>query len=310
MFTIIDNVKFEVREKIAEGGMGSVYKAQQLGVEGFSKTVALKTLLAPLSKNEHFIKMFIDEARLVANLVHENIVQIYQLGNYQGSYYFVLEYINGISLHDFIARHAKEKLELPRELAVYIASRIARGLAYAHQRRGADGKPMNIVHCDVCPHNILITTEGLPKLTDFGIARAAHRAKDDCPVSGKLPFMSPEQAAGGEVDFRADLYSLGAVLFHMLANDSIRDLSLDLVDILDQAKSGEILWERVKGTVDPALEAILRKALAADPDARYQDSNQLGRDLEYHIYKDGYGPTIVTLEQYLRKLFPELYPNG
>lgn len=309
MRRIIDSVEFEIVEKIAEGGQGSVYKALQKGVDGFEKTVAIKTMLGEFSKMPQFVDMFVSEAKLVANLVHENIVQIYQLGQTDDMHYFVLEYINGISLHDFLSFHHKLGESLPRELAVYITSRIARGLAYAHSRSDAEGNPLNIVHCDVCPQNILITTEGLPKLTDFGIAKARTMSVKRS-LSGKILYMSPEQANEQDLDFRSDIYSLGAVLFYMLTGKTIRRISDDFNDILRQAKEAFVDWDHLlELNLDPALLDIVKRMLAEDPDDRYASTDNLGRDLEYHIYKDGYGPTIVTLSNYMKKQMPYIFTN-
>lgn len=309
MNKILDNVEFEIIDLIAEGGMGAVYKAYQKGVEGFKKTVAIKTLLAAYSADQKFIEMFKDEAHLVANLVHENIVQIYQLGKFDDNYYFVLEYVDGVSLHEFQAFHSKLYVNMPQNLAVFITSRIARGLAYAHSRCDSDGNPLKIVHCDVCPNNVLITTEGLPKLTDFGIAKAANMASNSL-VSGKLPFMSPEQANGKEVDFRSDIYSLGVVLFNLLCGDYTRDVKASLDEIFTQAKENFIAWHKLAHEdIDEDLLNILRKMLATDPNDRYQKTDELARELEYYIYKDGYGPTIVTLSNYMRQQMPYLYSH-
>ncbi len=307
---ILDEVELEIVENIAEGGMGCVYKALQKGVEGFAKTVAIKTLLTQFSHDKNFVDMFIGEAMLVANLVHENIVQIYQLGKYEETYYFVLEYVDGISLHEFLEFHRKIYVTIPVPLAVFIASRIARGLAYAHSRKDLDGLPLNIVHCDVCPNNILINTEGLPKLTDFGIAKAANLSSH-LGVSGKLPFMSPEQATkGNPVDFRSDIYSLGIVLFEMLSGQVTRNLDVpDIHKILEQARDNYIAWDRLPSEVDDELRDLLQKMLAKNPEKRYQQTRQLAHDLEYYIYKDGYGPTIVTLAEYMRKQMPAIFQD-
>jgi serine/threonine protein kinase len=162
---------------------------------------------------------------------------------------------------------------------------------------------MNIVHCDVCPHNILITSEGLPKLTDFGIARAKTMTETE-NVSGKLPFMSPEQARGENLDFRSDIYSLGAVLFYMLCGNSMRELKTDMSLILKQAQDNKISWEKLPKDLPEELHVILKKMLATELDSRYQQTTDLARDLEYYIYKSGYGPTIVTLSEYMHKFMP------
>lgn len=291
-------------EVIAAGGMGTVLKARKKGVEGFEKTVAIKMLLESLSNDEKFVQDFIAEAKCVANLIHENIVQIYQLNKCRFGYYFVMEYVDGISLFDFMEFHRKFGVRLPQNLAVFIAARVARGLAYAHSRRDSDGTPLRIVHCDVCTHNIMINSEGVPKLTDFGIARVATR-KFDGKVSGKLAYMSPEQARKEEMDFRSDIYSLGMVLFYLLTGETARDCSGELTAILENAQANNLRWELLeKNGVPGDLAEILRKMLADRAEDRFSDTSELARSLEYYIYKDGYGPTIVTLANYMRELLP------
>jgi len=308
--TIInDTVSLKFTRKIAEGGMGSVYEAQQLGTEGFEKTVAIKMLLRELA-DETFAELFVAEAKLVANLVHENIVQIYQLGRIDSEYYIVMEYVHGISLGDFLQRHRFYNMHLPEELAVFLVSRIARGLAYAHKRQDRKGNPLNIVHRDVCPHNILITTEGLPKLADFGVAKAANTALlDDKYVVGKYLYMAPEQGQRKHVDFRADIFALGAILFELLSYQPIRDPDAVTGRASDLVK--EIPWDLLPKKIPKTLISILKKMLAINGEDRYQDTNVMARALEYYIYRDGYGPTIQTLEDYLRKYFDYLYvPDG
>jgi serine/threonine protein kinase len=301
-----DSIAFRIERTIASGGMGSVYEARQVGAAGFEKRVAIKTILPEFSADRRFVDLFIQEAKLVADLVHENIVQIYQFGLSKDGYYIVMEYINGLPLAEFIRMHAATKETIPEELAVFIVSRIARGLAYAHARVDRHGAPMNIVHRDICPNNILMTTEGLPKLADFGIAKAATqviRAK-----GGKKSYMSPEQAGSGRVDFRSDIYSLGLVLFELLARRSARALWTD--QLAEAAREGRVDWLSLPPTVSPPVRAILERMLQLDPLRRYGATDQLAYDLEYAIYHKGYGPTVVTLENYLRQHFGGLYLVG
>ena len=309
MQKLLSSTVYKIVHKIAEGGMGAVYKAQKKGAEGFEKTVAIKTLLDCYSKDRKFIDKFVSEAKLVANLVHENIVQIYQLDRHKGEYFFVLEFVNGVSLYSFMDFLVKARIQLPEKLAVFIASRIARGLSYAHSRCDSSGEPLSIVHCDVCPHNIMITTEGLPKLTDFGIAKAKSMSNDDS-VAGKLPFMSPEQANGRDLDFRSDIYSLGMVLFYMLCGRNARRTDIGVKEILKEAQNNTIHWEFIPDTVDEELLEIISSMIATDPSERYQDTSELARSLEYHIYKDGYGPTIVMLSEYMREQMPVLFDTS
>ena len=305
---IIDEYKLRIVRKIADGGMGSVYEAIQDGAAGFQKTVALKTILPDLADSGTLTDFFVQEAKLVANLVHENIVQIYQLGRTLDGYYMVMEYVNGLSLHEFMRVHKIMRMEIPLPLSVLIASRIARALHYAHTRTDPYGKPMHIVHRDVCPSNIMLTTEGLPKLTDFGIATmagssVANRRK---ALVGKAPYMPPEQANHEPTDHRSDLYALGALFFEMLSHQKIRKAD-DLNKLIEMAKEGVVNWDALPRNLDTALGVILERCLADDPEERYAETAELARDLEYFIYKDGYGPTTVTVERYLREKFDYLY---
>ena len=295
---------YEIVKELASGGMGSVVKAKLKGVEGFEKVVAIKTLLPKFANDEDFVRRFIFEAKLVANLVHENIVQIYQLNKVDDEYFFVLEFVDGISLYDFVEFHRIIDRKLPWNLAVFITSRAARALAYAHSRRDADGRPLNIVHCDICPHNILINKEGVTKLTDFGIAKAA-TLKNSNTVSGKLAFMSPEQCISPwNITPASDIYSLGVVLFYMLSNHYSRDVYADKENILEQIRNNYVNYSALPDDLPDALLSILKRMLATNPADRFENSADLARSLEYYIYKDGYGPTNVSLAEYMRLIMP------
>lgn len=310
MKNITTRVKYEVIELIAEGGMGKVIKAREKGIEGFEKIVAIKKLLPKYSRDRRFVRMFVKEAKIVANLVHENIVQIYQLNKTRREYYIAMEYVDGISLHQMILFHNKTNQRFPVNLAIFIASRVARGLVYAHNRRDSNGEPLDIVHCDICPHNVLINTEGVAKITDFGIARARSISASelDTAFAGKVLFMSPEQAAQKKMDFHSDIYSLGMLLFFTLTGKSGRENgSGELKDIVARAIANEISWEDLPPDLDKDVLSILHKMLAMKPSDRYLNTAELAQALEYHIYKNGYGPTIVTLADYLRAQMPGLF---
>ncbi len=307
---IADSSTICLTRKIAEGGMSVVYEGELRGCEGFRKKVAVKMLRPQWTSEKHFMDLFLDEARLVSDLVHENIVQIYQLNNAGDSeYYIVMELVNGLPLHDFIGYHRENKLHVPEPLAVHIASRIARGLAYAHEFTDREGCPLRIVHRDVCPRNILITTEGLSKLTDFGIAKALNNTViGDGWLTGKVRYMSPEQAACQQLTPLTDIYSLGAVLFETLSGVSIRPGTAD-PDKGDFAMH-EIQWNVLPNDTGEELVAILRRMLQSDPAKRFQSATDVARALEEYIYRDGYGPTINTVEGYMRLHFPYLYLYG
>jgi serine/threonine protein kinase len=307
--SIQENWKIDLVRVVAHGGMSVVYEGQLIGADGFAKTVAVKMLLEKWCHNTRFMQLCAGEAKLVSDLVHENIVQILQLGcSGSGDYYVVMEFVNGLPLRSLLDHHMHRAKSLPVPLAVHIASRIARGLAYAHTFQDNSGRCLDIVHRDVCPSNILITREGLAKLTDFGVAKAASMAwLGDNILAGKVNYMAPEQADCRDVDYRADQFALGAVLFEMLAGTLMRPEELDPRNV--SFAELEIPWDRLPPDMDPALLELLKRCLSPDPAARYDQTSELATALEWIIYRDGYGPTIQTVEAYLRQEIPTLYQN-
>jgi len=300
--------------KVAEGGMGSLYEAVLHGPQGFEKTVALKTVVERFSQDERFVELFIGEAKLVADLVHQNICQVYQLGRVGQRYFIAMEFINGVNLRQFLRRHEETGRRLPPELAVFITSRICRGLEYAHGKRDKNGLLLGIVHRDVGPHNVMVSTEGEVKLTDFGVAKARTQTAelDDEQVRvGKAEYMSPEQVRLEPTDARSDLFSLGAVMFELLTGERLFCAETASA-ARDKVLRRPIPRPRdLNPAISEGVEAALLRTLERDPEARYQTAGELGTDLEYQIYHQGYGPTIVTLEKHMRQLFPELFiPAG
>src|SRR5438067_6596061 len=203
--------------------MGVVYEAEQLGARGFVKRIAIKVIRQNYANQKQFIDNFIGEAKLVADLIHTNIVQTYHLGETRGIYFIAMELIRGVNLEQFAQQLTDKRRILPRELAVFIVSRIARGLAYAHAKTDKDNKPLGIVHRDVSFKNIMIAFEGDVKLTDFGIAKARGFLADNEGevVAGKADYMSPEQANFQVTDKRSDLFTAGVVLAHLLLGRNI-----------------------------------------------------------------------------------------
>ncbi len=312
LFTIQNEFRYDIVRKIFEGGMGVVYEAEQRGARDFVKRVAIKVVRANYASQKTFIENFIGEAKLVADLIHTNIVQTYQLGEANGVYFIAMELIRGVNLEQFAQQLADKRRVLPKELAVFITSRVARGLAYAHAKTDKDGRPLGIVHRDVSFKNIMIAFEGDVKLTDFGIAKARGFLIDQEGeiVAGKADYMSPEQADFQITDKRSDLFSAGVVLAHLLLGRNIfkgatadesrqRVLSQPIPDF-------RTLDERV----DDRLNEILHRCLARDLSQRYPTADELMYDLEYYIYRDGYGPTNETLGKFIRELFGQLMPES
>jgi serine/threonine-protein kinase len=310
LFSIESDFRYEIVRKIFEGGMGIVYEAEQHGAREFVKRVAIKVIRPSFGSQKMFIENFIGEAKLVADLIHTNIVQTYHLGEAKGVCFICMELIRGVNLEQFTHQLADKKRQLPKELAVFITSRIARGLAYAHAKTDRDGRPLGIVHRDVSLKNIMIAFEGDVKVTDFGIAKARGFLTDQEGevVAGKADFMSPEQADFQITDKRSDLFSTGVVLAHLLlgrnvfkgenANESReRILSMEIPD-----------FRKLDSRIDDPLNDILRRCLARDPAQRYATADQLLYDLEYYIYHGGYGPTNETLGKFTRELFGQHVP--
>jgi eukaryotic-like serine/threonine-protein kinase len=303
---IFGSVTYFLKRKIASGGMGSIYEAEQLGAEGFIKKVAIKTILPSYAKKDSFVSSFIGEARLVANLVHQNIVQIHHLGRHGDGYYIAMEYIDGINLTDFVIAHKRQKKQVPLDIATFIISRICRGLEYAHEKKNENGNLLNLVHRDVSPNNIMITREGEVKLTDFGVAKAAQFMEDDAEyLVGSVEYMAPEQAECAKVDSRSDIFGLGVVYYELLTgvrifkcnNEDDLDATLEVVkkaEVPDPIQFRRDLPENVK--------RILMTCLKKNPKDRFQTAGELGVELEKQIYSKGYGPTIVTLSKYLHEM--------
>jgi len=292
--------------------MGIVYEAEQHGAREFVKRIAIKVIRQNYADQKQFIDNFIGEAKLVADLIHTNIVQTYHLGETRGVFFMAMELIRGVNLEQFAQQLTDKKRVLPKELAVFIVSRVARGLAYAHAKSDRDGKPLGIVHRDVSFKNIMIAFEGDVKLTDFGIAKARGFLADNEGevVAGKADYMSPEQANFQITDKRSDLFSAGVVLAHLLLGRNIfkgatpeesrqRMMNLPIPDF-------RTLDERV----DDRLNEILHRALVRELDKRYNNGDELLYDLEHYIYSKGYGPTNETLGKYIRELFGQGVPSA
>jgi serine/threonine-protein kinase len=305
LFNIKDDFRYEIVRKIFEGGMGIVYEAEQFGSRNFVKRVAIKVIRPSFASQKMFIENFVGEAKLVADLIHTNIVQTYHLGESNGMCFIAMELIRGVNLDQFTQQLVDKNKVLPKELAVFITSRVARGLAYAHAKTDRDGKPLGIVHRDVSYKNIMIAFEGDVKLTDFGIAKARGFLTDQEGevVAGKADSMSPEQADFQITDKRSDLFSAGVVLSNLLLGRNIfkgETPEESRRRILNQPIPD---FRALDSRIDDKLNDILHHCLARDVARRYSNADDLMYDLEYYMYHDGYGPTNETLGKFIRELF-------
>lgn len=308
---LVDTTCFKFLRKIADGGMGEVYEAIQYGADGFEKVMAIKKIREEFSRDPEFVEMFIGEAKLVADLLHINIVQIYQLGKVGDMYYIAMEYVNGVNLQEFINTHAKLGLRPPIDLSTYIISRVARALEYAHRKTDKFGNPLGIVHRDVCPKNIMINTEGVVKLADFGIAKNRKFVKDQEGevLMGKAQYMSPEQAQYLPTDRRSDIFSLGIVFWQLLTGQELFAAD-NTATVLENVVYKDVPSPRkLNSEIPPEVDRIVMKALERDLNKRYQDAGRMAYDLEFYMYHDRFGPTFVDLEKYMANLFPQLYTD-
>jgi TonB family protein len=273
--------QYELIEPIATGGMAEVFRARMKGVEGFQKIVAIKRILAHLTDNDEFVTMFVDEAKLAAQLQHPNIIHIYDLGKIDRSYYIAMEYIDGKDLRSILRTLGDKKARLPLGLALFIGSHLAAALDYAHRKKDLQGTAMALVHRDVSPQNVLISYDGDIKLCDFGIAKAASKASHTRAgaLKGKLQYMSPEQAWGKDIDHRSDIFSLGLVIYEMLSGRKgfVGDSELS---ILEQVRSPRLVPLRdIDPSIPPEVERVVMKALKEDRGERYQTAADMASDL-------------------------------
>ncbi len=296
--------RYQLLEKIGAGGMAEVYKARMRGEQGFEKIVAIKRIVPHMATNADFVTMFVDEAKLAAQLNHNNITHIYDLGKVDAWHYIAMEYVEGKDLRTLLKLGRERGFPLPAELALFIAAKIANALDYAHRRPAPDGSELNLVHRDVSPQNILISDEGDIKLCDFGIAKAASKVSTTMSgaLKGKLQYMSPEQAWGKRLDRRSDIFSLGSVLYEMLTGVPLFEGDTDM-SVLESVREGEVAPPTSRGAEVPKrVDQIVLKALAKNPQERYQNASEFEKDLHAVLYTYQPSPGPADLAIYMHRL--------
>ena len=273
--------EYEIVARLSSGGMASLYLARRKGAAGFSRHVAIKVVHPHLAKDQQFVNMFQDEAKLSARIHHPNVVHIEDLGEAEGTYYLAMEYVHGCSLAQMLAALSRMKRRLSPEIAVWIAMRLADGLHEAHETKDGQGNYLGVVHRDVSPQNVLISVNGHVKLIDFGIAKARNRQYHTATGSlkGKLKYMAPEQAKGSKVDRRTDIYALGIVLWEMLAMRRMFRAENDF-ELLEKVRNPEVVPpSRYAPEINPELDTAVLKALARDAEDRPRTALQFLRML-------------------------------
>ncbi len=262
--------RYEIIGPLAAGGMAEILLARLAGAHGFERVVALKRVLPHLARDESFVRMFIDEARIVSELRHPNVVQVLELGQHDGELFMAMEYLEGEPLSGLLRRMRIRKTSLPRALAAYVVAESAAGLHAAHELKSPDGTSRELVHRDVSPQNIFITYDGQVKVIDFGIAKAADRVTrtQTGQLKGKQAYMSPEQTHLGPLDRRSDVFSLGVVLWEVSVGRRLFDRGT-LLDTLQAIRSCDVpAPSSLVASYPPGLEGIVMETLAEHPAAR------------------------------------------
>ena len=301
--------KFRLIRRVARGGMATVYEAEQVGDRGFTKRVALKVIHEKFAREPEWLQLFIDEAKLSANLVHGNIVQIFQFEEVGGEFFMAMEYIRGVTVRALIDRHRALDEPIPPAIAAYIVSRVCRALDFAHNFVNDLGTRLYIVHRDVSPGNILLTWDGQVKLADFGIAKARtmHDPAEARQLTiGKKHYMSPEQVLGLRVDWRSDVFSTAVVLFELLAREQLfRELETEAaMDEVTIAPTPNV--SRLIPDLDPSLAGLITLAISKDPMLR-PNAAMLGITLDQWCVNRKMIGSPERVQAHLARLFPTTY---
>jgi eukaryotic-like serine/threonine-protein kinase len=307
--------KYELLERIATGGMAEVYLARSFGIAGFEKQLVIKQIRPEHANNPRFITMFINEAKIGVHLNHPNIVQVYELGKHGQTHYIAMEHLHGRDLTRVTKSLRAQERKLPVPVAVSIVAEVCRGLAYAHARTDKHGNPLGLIHRDVSPHNIVVTFSGEVKLVDFGIARLINtpaEPEDETagrPAGGKHAYMSPEQALGGAVDHRSDIFAAGIVLWELL-------VGYRLFQHPDPAKKRELIEQaivpdpRTRGvSIDETMWEILQKALALRPVERFQSAALFEEALRAWQFEERHRVGATEISAALQEAFPSVNPS-
>jgi serine/threonine-protein kinase len=288
--------RYRVVEKLESGGMAEVFRAESEGLQGFRKQVAIKRVLPHLSEKKKFISMFLDEARLSAQLSHSNCVQVFDIGVGDNAFFIVMEFVDGANLKSIAESLKKQGKDFPVSAAAFVAHEICKGLTYAHELTDNNGMPLNIVHRDMSPPNVLVTKFGEVKIVDFGLAKASSQLEKSEPgiIKGKFSYLSPEAAMGQDVDSRTDIFAVGIILWELLAGQRLFLGDTDFQTVKKVQVANVPAISQINRKVPPELERIVKKSLAKDQLARYGTARELGQDLVRFLYS--YGQPISTYD--------------
>ncbi len=296
---------YAILAKLATGGMAEIFLARNASAAGIERYVVLKRVLSHKANDATFVHMFLDEARLAAQLQHPNIAQVYDTGVLGDSYFFTMEYVHGETVRELLHRTYAAGVQIPIGIVLTVIAAAAAGLHHAHERIGMDGKPLGIVHRDVSPSNLMISFEGNVKIVDFGVAKATHRRTETQAgtVKGKIAYLSPEQCRGRVIDRRSDLFSLGIVMWEMLAGTRLFNQGTDYetMEAIVHDTAPSVATKRAG--VPPEVDAIVAKLLSRDATKRYQTADELLEAIETVAVKVGVSLSSSSLSRFVRELF-------
>lgn len=301
--------KYTLLRRLAAGGMAEIFLALQRSAGGFEKLIVIKRILPAMNQDKAFIEMLLHEARVAASMSHPNIVQTFDVGQVDGTYFIAMEHIHGEDIRSIVRAMRKKVLsEFPMEHAIAITIGMCAGLAYAHERRDLEGRPLNLVHRDISPQNIVVTFSGDVKIVDFGVAKSSRQSGEDTKdgqLKGKVPYMSPEQAAGQNIDWRSDIFAVGVLLFELstgkrLFKGASEFETLKLICEKEYPRPGD-----VRPGFPAALDRIIMKALEKDREKRYQSAREMQSDLESFVREERIPVSQISLTQWMQSLFED-----
>jgi len=304
--------RYDIVERISFGGMAEVCIGKSSGMEGFQKVLAIKRMLPSLTDDKDFVTMFIDEAKISAQLTHHNIGQIFEFGKCEDQYFIAMEYIQGLDLGTVHKHFHTDGKSMPVNVVLRVIQDACSGLNFAHHKEDMAGNPMNIVHRDISPQNLLISYDGIVKIIDFGIAKALDRATktQGGQLKGKFSYMSPEHAEGGKVDGRADVFALGILMFETLTSQPLFQGNTAIHTLQKVIKAYVPPLKNLNPEVDEDLEAIIRKALARDPNDRYQTAEELQIAIFEYVVKTKQPFTNMQLSMWMKETFAEEFKEA
>jgi serine/threonine protein kinase len=298
--------RYELLCPIADGGMASVWLARLLGKHGFEKLVAVKTILPRYVSDERFQRMFLDEARIASGIEHTNVARILDLGEEHDILYIVMEWVDGDSFSRMQRLLARKGIALPHGIVLRVMADACAGLHAVHELRARDGRPLNVVHRDVSPQNILVSTEGVTKVIDFGVAKALNGSQNETAagtLKGKVQYMAPEQALGRTIDRRADIWSVGAVLYNFFAGRPVFEGESELA-ALQRLTSGEPPWPLPRKVVEP-IASVIMGALHHNPDLRWATAAEMKYRLEKAMHDVGCMTSSAEVASFVAGYLPE-----